>query len=378
MVAVCIIEALKSENRVSVLSWEPADFDAINTLFASSLGLSEFTSLSAPRLLRVLAKFNPYVLSFTQGIIQRMCKKMRNNYDVIISANNEADFGCKGIQYLHEPPYWVPQLYGRPYPDKSLFSQHNLWALFKGERRPWMLISGFSYDRMKENLTLVNSNWTGTRLKEIYGLESTTVYPPVLGDFPEIPWERRENGLVCIGRIVPSKNLEKLVEITAHVRRTVPEAHLHIIGTTDESPAYVKHIRHLGKDASWISLNENVTRKELEQLVTSHRYGIHGMVNEPFGIAVAEMIHAGCITFVPRSGGPREIIGEDDRLLYGTIGEAVTKITHVMQSSDEQSSLRDYLSSRRDLFSKNHFISQIQQIVEEFLDHEGLTRERRH
>jgi glycosyltransferase involved in cell wall biosynthesis len=219
---------------------------------------------------------------------------------------------------------------------------------------------------MKDNLTLVNSKWTGRKLKEIYGFESKTVYPPVAGDFPEVPWGQRENGLVSIGRIIPSKNLEMLIEITARIRRTVPDAHLHIIGTKDESRSYLKRLQRLATDRTWLSLSENVTRRELEGLVTSHRYGIHGMVNEPFGIAIAEMMHAGCIVFIPQGGGQSEIIGADDRLIFGTVGQAVKKITHVMQDPDEQDALRKYLRPRRAQFSKERFMRQIEQVVEGF------------
>jgi glycosyltransferase involved in cell wall biosynthesis len=371
VVAAYIIEALKNEYAVSILTWEPVDFDEINRLFGSSLKRSELSAITAPRLLTLLAKvnpLNPVLSSFERGLLLRLCKKMRNDFDVIISVNNEADFDRRGIQYFHEPPYWISESHEKPTLSLSRLSRHSLSTLFRGELRPWMRLCDFSFERMKHNLTLVNSKWTGRKLKEIYGFESKTVYPPVAGDFPEVPWGQRENGLVCIGRIIPSKNFETLIEITARVRRTVPEAHLHIIGTKDESRAYLKRLQRLAKDRAWLTLSENVTRRELEGLVTSHRYGIHGMVNEPFGIAVAEMMHAGCIVFVPRGGGQHEIIGADDRLTFGTVDEAVRKITRVMQNRDEQDSLRKYLRPKRTQFSKERFMRQIQQVVEGFAD----------
>ena len=364
-VAACIIEALKGENAVSVLSWTSPDIDGLNRVFATSLKSSDFTAHSAPLLLRALARFNPYLYPIRYGILLLICKKMRSDYDVIISVNNEADFGCKGIQYIHDPPYWFFKSHVKSRPDFRVLFPRHLWAMFKGKRRPWMLIAGFSFYRMKNNLTLVNSNWTGIKVKEVYGIDSITVYPPVLGSFPKVPWEGRETGLVCIGRIIPWKNLEKIIGIAEKVRSKVPETHLHIIGNAEEH-SYFDHLLRRVRDSSWIFLNTNVSRDELIRLISSHRYGIHGMDNEPFGIAVAEMVQAGCIVFVPRSAGPMEIVGGDDRLTYETTQEAVGKIIHVMKSPEEQASIAGYLDSRRGLFSRKQFTRHIQQVVERF------------
>lgn len=61
-----------------------------------------------------------------------------------------------------------------------------------------------------------------------------------------------------------------------------------------------------------------------------------------------------------------EIVGREQRLMYGTDEEAVQKIVRVMNSSDEQSSLRDHLSSRKELFSAETFMRRIREIVREF------------
>jgi len=98
------------------------------------------------------------------------------------------------------------------------------------------------------------------------------------------------------------------------------------------------------------------------------------MVDEPFGLAVAEMIQGGCIVFVPRRGGPAEIVGGDDRLLYGTVEEAVRRIVRVMMNHDEQVSVLRFLASRKDQFSRELFMHHIQQIVGEFPKSKGSGR----
>jgi len=347
------------------LSWAPADLDAMNYFYGTSMSSSELAVLSAPLFLRFLARLNPFIIPFKNAFLVRICKKIRNNYDVIISLHNESDFGCRGIQYIHDPPYWSDESSTKFRLSLNLIFPHHLWAIFKGRYRPWMLISGFSHDRMKSNLTLVNSHWTGSKIREHYGIKCLTVYPPVPGSFPIKSWEDREDGFVCIGRIQPWKQFEKLIQIIEAVRTEIEDAHLHIIGTTEES-GYYRKLLDLAQGSSWVFLNENVSREELIKIVTGHRYGIHGMIDEPFGIAVAEMVRGGCIVFVPRNGGPMEIVGNDDRLLYDTKDEAVVKILRVMKNGYEQISLLKYLDSRKDLFSTERFIKRIQEIVMQF------------
>jgi glycosyltransferase involved in cell wall biosynthesis len=220
---------------------------------------------------------------------------------------------------------------------------------------------------MKQNLTLVNSDWTGRKVRERYGIETTTLYPPVPGDFPDVPWHERENGFVCIGRWAPEKKLESLVEILAAVRSTVSGIHLHIVGTAGTNRDYCQRVRRLAADnAGWVSLHENLPRAELVRLVSSQRYGIHGMPEEHFGIAVAEMVRAGCIVFVPDSGGQVEIVGGEDRLRYKDARDAVGKIVGVLSNPGEQAALGQHLAARKHLFGADQFMRRLREIVTTF------------
>ena len=54
---------------------------------------------------------------------------------------------------------------------------------------------------------------------------------------------------------------------------------------------------------------DDASRDEVRALMATHRYGIHGMREEHFGMAPAELARAGCIVWVPRGGGQMEIVG---------------------------------------------------------------------
>ncbi len=360
-VAAWMLEALKQENCLSVLTWTPIDLEPINRYFGTSLSPSDFTVHLAYPTLRRLMNLVPLPLSLLKtNLLFNAGKKIKDEYDVIFTVNNEADFGRRGIQYVHFP--WAYQ----PRPRADLRWYHFSSTVVDTYYHLCERISGFSLDRMKQNLTLVNSDWTGGKVRQIHGIGSTTLYPPVPGIFPQVPWTEREDGFVCIGRISPEKELDKIIDILTGVRAQGRDVHLHIVGTSD-NPSYYQHIRRrVQENSAWIFLNEDLSREELARLVAQHRYGIHGMAEEHFGMAVAEMVRAGCVVFVPRGGGQKEIVAGEERLLYQTPAEAVTKIARTLSDAGEQASLRDYLATRKNLFSTELFVRRIQDIVQQF------------
>jgi glycosyltransferase involved in cell wall biosynthesis len=361
-VAVWMIEALKREHAVSVLSWWPIDLAPINRYFGTSLSPSDFTAYTAYPALRRLLDRIPASLSFLKtSLLLRAAKRMNASYDFILTVNNEADFGRRGIQYVHFP--WAyPQ---RPAVDLHWY--HCSTAVVGAYYRLCRWVSRFSFDCMKQNLTLVNSNWTGAKVREVHGIGSTTLYPPVPGVFPAVPWAEREDGFVCLGRIAPEKELDTVIDILTGVRARGKDVHLHLIGAPDHPSYYQRICRRVKENSSWLFLDENLSREDLVHLVAQHRYGIHGKIDEHFGMAVAEMVRADCLVFVPGDGGQVEIVGEAEQLLYKTPEEAVAKIVQTLADTGAQTALRAYLATRKELFSTELFIRQIQDIVRQFV-----------
>ena len=101
-------------------------------------------------------------------------------------------------------------------------------------------------------------------------------------------------------------------------------------------------------------------------MMASHRYGIHGMGEEHFGMAPAEMARAGAIVWVPRGGGQMEIVGNEPALMYESDDEAVEKITRTLASASEQQRLRDRLAATSEQFSTTAFMAEVRSIVDGF------------
>ena len=100
--------------------------------------------------------------------------------------------------------------------------------------------------------------------------------------------------------------------------------------------------------------------------MATHRYGIHGMREEHFGMAPAEMAAAGMLVWVPAGGGQTEIVGDEPSLQFANDEAAIDRIADVLSRPSEQARLSAYLKGRSTLFGTDRFISQARGVVDSF------------
>ena len=366
-----MVEALKKNYDITLLTWRSIDFSSINRFYGTGLSPTDIKVCTVPALLRSLIECIPDPWNFQKNsTLMQWCKFINRSYDIVISAYSECDFGTKGIQYVHYPfhrNHWLEE----PEQCSDKFGMSYLYALLKTRMRPWRVISGFSFERMKQNLTLVNSDWTGRFYHETYGVRAKTVYPPIPGVFPEIPWSEKEDGFVCIGRFAKDKRIDNIIDILSVVRLQYQNIHLHLIGIRWESEAsyYKELLEKVKKNSSWVHIHENLSREELIQLACKQRYGIHGKLEEHFGIAVAEMLRCGCIPFISNDGGQVEIVGNQTVLRYHSDKDAVEKILQVLNNHRKQLAIHESLRKRKALFTTKKFMDCIEKIVKDFTVH---------
>jgi glycosyltransferase involved in cell wall biosynthesis len=367
-VAAWILEALREDYAVTLLTVEPVDFSLLDNLYGTSLTGSALQVRTMNPVVSRLLALDPDRGSIQKHLyLMRLSKRVRHQYDLVIGADNEGDFGPPAIQYVHWP--YLADVYRRVRSSCDLPLGQKLAALSKGEIRPWMLVGDYSFDRMKANRTLVNSCWTGQWVKKIYGIDSTTLHPPAPGIFPEVAWEEREDGFVMIGRLDVPKRYEWCLEVLSIVRSRFPKVRMHVVGTPyNEAREYSALLRALAQaNSSWVTLHETISREELAALVARQRYGMHALKGEHFGMAVAEMVRAGCIPFVHNSGGPPEIVGHDSRLIYESEEDAAQQIMQVLGDPPAQKDIRQRLTLRKDLYSAETFVNSIRAEVERAL-----------
>jgi glycosyltransferase involved in cell wall biosynthesis len=358
------IEALKHDCEVSLITGGDVDFERLNEYYGVQLKPTEISVISVPL---PLGLREGRFAGLRGRFVGRYIKQVAANFDLVICGYGACDFGKPGIQYVSDFAFkyeWRNAL------DPALQGWKNWWYGDTLLRQCYLKlcdrVCATRSEAWKSNLTLAISDWCTERLVNRLGLPARTLYPPVAGGFPDTAWENREEGFVCVGRVVPEKQIDRAIRILQRVPAHGYDVHLHVLGLLEDSP-YGKRLRSLGaQNSGWLHLEGRVFEKRKKDIIAAHRFGIHARENEAFGIAVAEMVKAGCITFAPNSGGQVEIVNHP-ALVYEDEEDAVRKIENVLTSVPLQANLRQHLAEQARKFSVENFKSGIRDVVFEFL-----------
>lgn len=209
------------------------------------------------------------------------------------------------------------------------------------------------------------------RIEKAYDTTPEVLYPPVVIDVQDVPWEAKEFAFICSGRLTLPKEPHKVIEILGRVRdRGFPvKLHLTAGGGGVYAWQYRDRIRKLVQaNADWITLHENLSYADYTDVLSRCQFGIH-YKTEPFGISIAEMIKAGAIPFVRSFGGQVEIVGEDNKeLFFFDPDEAVEKICFVLGNEPLQAQMRSAMVTQKNLFSTERFMTEFRQIVAQHLN----------
>jgi glycosyltransferase involved in cell wall biosynthesis len=363
-------EALKADYRVSLIAPGKVDLAHLNAYYGTHLNSGEITLVPVPLPFGLgrAAKF----AALRGRLVQRHLQRISADYDLVIGCYGPMQIGSSAIQVIQDFSFseeWRARL------DPILLARRG-WARENSwSRRVYLKlchwISPVNPERWKHNLTLVDSKWLGDLMRKAYGIESTVVYPPVVDDFPRVPFSARENGFVCLGAVSPEKKMDFIIKVLARVRQKGHNVHLHILGGLNDSPFAARVKAMAGQHKDWVFLEGWAIGQRKKEILARHRYGIHGREKEPFGIAVAEMVQAGCITFVPNGGGQVEIV-DHPALVFENEADAVEKIDAVLANPAEQEALRTHLRQGSKDFSVQTYMGVMRRLVAEFLEKRKL------
>jgi len=360
-----LLQALQQQYAVTVLTWGAPEISAINRMYGTTIDATRVCFVPAPVMHRGLRLLRLTSLSLERlfaALLARAARREleRRHYDLVISPWNELDVGQHVIQYIHFPWHKFPR------PDVKA-TRYQSSPPARAYRALIRLISASDDDRIAANTTIVNSDWTGRKFESYYGTKPLTIYPPVGGDVADVPFTQRDDAFAVVGRITRDKRLAEIIAILRAVRQRGHLVRLHIVGQL-ESRSHARLIRSLVADnREWVDLHQNLPRAELVRLIATCRYGIHGMFEEHFGIAPAELQRAGCITFVPDRSGVAEIV-RDQRLRYSSDADAIDKIDRVLADPVLRASVLEGVNSRRQLFSEQRFMSEMSTVIARALE----------
>ena len=318
-----VLQALSRDYDVLLATPDPVvDFAALDAIYGTSLSQAGIglRPLAIPRWLRRMPAGQAKSLRLAAAF--RYAGFPEEQDAMIFNTANEMSFTGVCANYVHCPirhRRMVSELSSGP--ERWLRLANN--AVFK-------MVSRFDEQRFRRSTCIANSEWTAAALRRTYGMRARVIYPPVVRPSrAPTPLPDRRLGFVCIGRLTPEKRTHEAVEVVEELRRRGHDVHLHIVGSG--SGAYARRIETLATDRQHVRLHREMSRAELAELLDRHRFGLHMMRNEHFGMAVAEMTAAGMLVFAHASAGPAEILGARSPLLFGDPGGAVNAAERLLR-----------------------------------------------
>jgi glycosyltransferase involved in cell wall biosynthesis len=198
-----------------------------------------------------------------------------------------------------------------------------------------------------------------------YGpINSQLFYPPTL--FKAEPGNAVRDPLkvVSIGRIVPDKRIEDLIDIVERARAaTGVDIQFQVAGRLDQSPSYGRKLDRMAKERNWLKFVDALYGEEKARFLTSGSYAIHAERDEAFGISVTEYLQSGLIPIVPDEGGTPEIV-DSPALTYRTNEDAAQILAHLIADADFREGLRKHCAARAKLFSREAYFERQRELLE--------------
>ena len=111
-VAAHVLQVLREDFKVTLLTWSPVDFGPVNATFGTALKQTDFRFLRVPDAWRQAHRMTPLPLALLcGGLLQREARDLllREHFDLIVSTTNEIDVGVRAIQYVHYPWNYYPR-----------------------------------------------------------------------------------------------------------------------------------------------------------------------------------------------------------------------------------------------------------------------------
>lgn len=361
-VTIEIIQALRDQHDLELITFQNPDIKELNRFFGTDLKEEDFSPnrpLSSPFFRRMRGKF----FKMRNGVIKRYAKKNSGKYDTLVCGFNEADLGQTGIQYIHVPDSVNEQIFQ----DTGEITEK---LATRPETLQYKIYLEFVDRFLKPNKigvsmnkTLCNSSYSKRVYEEVFNDTAEILQPPVSIEFDnKMDFEERENGFVIIGSIASHERQKETIRIIDKIRKEF-DIHLHIVGKSGD-PEYMNEVKKMSKKRDYVTINKDVSREKLKELIISHKYGIHNFYGEHYGLAPAELVKGGCITFVLNKGGQVDIVNNKEDLLFKNKSEAVKKIKRVLKDNKLKKELLSSLDTSQ-FNSPSEFREKIREKVEE-------------
>lgn len=166
------------------------------------------------------------------------------------------------------------------------------------------------------NLVIVNSEYTKRRVKEIYGLDSIVVYPPIAESFRMVDNATKKEFIkskkikipyiLAHGRIIPDKRYIDMLTVL----EKIPEVMLIITGTIEEDYRLrIEKEARIRNISDRLKIVGKVSGEDLLLYYNCARVFVMPAHKEDFGLTVVEAQACGCpVVAWDDAAGPSEIV----------------------------------------------------------------------
>ncbi len=248
----------------------------------------------------------------------------RRNFDILFANSSiiqaVSSIGrhvkTKKVLYLQEPNRWLYEAGESGLPWVAITKVGQAW------RRPhylrWFLFNLISVQRLRVlarderlnasafDLILVNSYFSRETLLRVYGLDSTVCYLGVDTRLFVNHQHARENFVVGVGQLTPSKNVEFVIKAVAKIG--VPRPRLVWIANMGADWYYGKMRSLAESHRVTFEARASIDDNELVDILNRATAMVYAPRLEPFGLAPLEANACGLPVVAVAEGGVRETI----------------------------------------------------------------------
>ncbi|KAE9013147.1 GDP-Man:Man(3)GlcNAc(2)-PP-Dol alpha-1,2-mannosyltransferase [Phytophthora fragariae] len=267
-------------------------------------------------------------------------------------------YACPVVAYVHYPMISTDMIAQVQQRDAGFNNDAAIAASSSRSRAKYIYYRLFAgayslVGRYCTDVAMVNSTWTYSHIKQLWGKAPTVVYPPcgALREYVDFRLEDRELIALSVSQFRPEKN--QLLQLQAlHVLLTkyaeqmnakFRDFRLVLLGScrNADDEARVETLKQQAEQlgvAERVDFVVNASFAELKRYLARSSIGVHTMYNEHFGISNVEMMAAGMLVVANNSGGPKaDIVKPGTGCLALTADEYADKMLLLLEKSPAES-----------------------------------------
>ena len=205
-------------------------------------------------------------------------------------------------------------------------------------------------------------------LKDFYSTKTNVKCLKINNPLDEIPSKKSDltsNNLISVGRFVPEKDFETLVDVMKLVHEKNKDAHLTIIGDGVTYPSVKSKVKSLGLEKV-VSLPGFLSQNKIKDYYYNSSLFVLTSKTEAFGLVLTEAMSYGlpCIAF-DRASGARAQITEDIGILVSNSNnnQMATEIIHLLNNKNTLKTFQKKISKNIDSYSTKNVYSKWSEIL---------------